>query len=102
MCQRNAAYMLLMKGGCGGDVPLIPQQAERKIWLNNLLLILDNCVLLNRFRLDLAREQCMCLANYIILLLESFLDDQIKLLSGDGVDALLHGQRCGPHGSHWG
>lgn len=60
-------------------VPLVPQQAERKLWLNDLSLILNKCVLLNRFSLDLAREQCIHLENYIPVLLEVSLDDQVKL-----------------------
>lgn len=81
------------------DVPFVPQQAERKSWLNNFSLILNKCVLSNRVDLDLAGEQCICLENCILLILEDSSDDQIKLNSGDSADALRYGYHCGLHGS---
>lgn len=53
-----------------------------------------------RFSLDLVREQCICLENHILLLLEGFLNDQIKLINGDVVDELPYGYHYGRHGSH--
>lgn len=73
--------------------PLSLSKLKEKICLNDLSLILNKSVLLKRFSLDLAREQCICLENYVLLLLEGSLDDQIKLTNGDGY-------HCGLHGSH--
>lgn len=70
MCQKCCLKVALESCMWWWNVPLVPQQTERKLWLNNLSLILNKCVLLNRFSLDLAREQRICLENYIPVLLQ--------------------------------